>query len=131
MAQLTTNNNNLDKLKKYSDTFKQYFTDLSNLQYPDINQVLNELSNMLKNFIPKDDDITQLKLKLKGLSDEFEKQLKSIETSLDDTFKDVLFYDQIKVAFTKLADALKQMADSNSFKPNDFANLFNLALLNS
>ena len=121
MAEMKADDNNLAKLQKYSEAFKQYFTDLSNLQKPNITEGLNDLYSMLKNFKPKDEDISQLKVKLKDLSDEFKKQLESLQTSLDDKFKDVIFYDQIKGAFTNLAVALKQMAESTSIKPEDFA----------
>ena len=122
MAQLKADDNTKQKLQKYSEAFKTYFTDLSNLEKPNIEQELTELSNILKNFKPTDDDITQLKLKLKDLSDEFKKQLDSVQTSLDDKFKDVLFYDEIKAAFANLSGSLKQIVESNSLKPGDFVN---------
>ena len=99
MGSLTTDNKNLEKLKEYAKVLKEYVSD--------VKEGINELGELLKNYKPTDENLFQLKEKLKELSEEFKKQLEAIKTNLDDKFKDLIFYNELKKAFTNLGDALK------------------------
>ena len=125
IGSLTTDNKNLEKLKEYAKVLKEYVSDVKEAEKPDVKKGINELAELLKNYKPTDENLSQLKEKLKELSEEFKKQLEAIKTNLDDKFKDLIFYEELKKAFTNLGDALKQLADSNSVKPEDFANELN------
>ena len=122
MGNLTTDNKNLEKLQEYTKVLKEYVSDVKEAEKPDVKGAINELSEILKYYKPTDENISQLKEKLKKLSEEFKKQLEIIIANADDKFKELLFYNELKSAFTNLAGALKQMAESNSVKPEDFAN---------
>jgi DNA repair exonuclease SbcCD ATPase subunit len=119
---LLANNQTFGKLAVYVDALDKYVKELKELQKPNFTEAIDEFADMVKYYKISDEQKSKFKQKLKYIYDEFKSQLETIKDNLNDKTKELLFYDELKEAFASIGDAVKQLADSDLLKPEDFSN---------